>query len=401
VATTDVGAVHSSRVVWTAFVVAVFGFGVGFYGPGIYLVALHRSHGWPIATISLAITAHFLAGALLISVLPDVYRRFGAAATTASGAALAAAGAIAWTNAREVWQLVPALLLSGAGWSAMSGAALNLIVAPWFERDRAWAISTAFNGASIGGLLFAPLWTALIAHAGLEAAGAMVAFATVTVVSPLAWLVLRRAPPATASQGAPPMTRRALLGQPGFMTLSAAFALGMFVQIGLFAHLIARLEPAFGSTIAAFAISLVTLCAVLGRSLMVRLLDGHDRRLAAAANFLVQAVGTLLLAFGEAMAPLALGCVLFGLGVGNLVSLPPLIAQREFRPADVGTVVALVTAINQAVFAFAPVIFGGLRDATGAYPEAFLAGAVLQAVAAGIVVLGRRELDLRPFAERL
>src|ERR1051325_10877520 len=89
------------------------------------------------------------------------------------------------------------------------------------------------------------------------------------------------------------------------------------------------------------------------------------------------------------MAPLVLGCVLFGLGVGNLTSLPPLIAQREFRPADVGTVVALVTAINQAVFAFAPVIFGGLRDATGAYPTAFLAGAVLQAAAACIIVLGR------------
>ena len=132
-ATTDLGVVHGSRVVWTAFVVGMFGFGVGFYGPGIYLVALHRAHGWPIATISLAITAHFLTGALLITVLPDVYRRFGAAATTVSGAVLAAAGAIVWTNAQEVWQLVPALLLSGLGWSAMSGAALNLIVAPWFN----------------------------------------------------------------------------------------------------------------------------------------------------------------------------------------------------------------------------------------------------------------------------
>lgn len=367
----------------------MFGFGVGFYGPGIYLVALHRSHGWPIATISLAVTAHFLAGALLITVLPDVYRRFGTATTTVSGAVLAAAGAIAWTNARELWQLVPALLLSGAGWSAMSGAALNFIVAPWFARERPRAISTAFNGASIGGLLFAPLWTAMIAYAGLEAAGAMVAFATVTGVCPLAWIVLRRAPGATASKAAAPMTRRALLGQPGFVTLSAAFALGMFVQIGLFAHLIARLEPAFGPTIAAFAISLATLCAVLGRSLMGRLLDVHDRRLAAAANFLVQAVGTLLLAFGEGMAPLALGCVLFGLGVGNLTSLPPLIAQREFRPADVGTVVALITAINQAVFAFAPAILGGLREATGTYIEVFVAGAVLQGAAAGIIVLGR------------
>ena len=120
------------------------------------------------------------------------------------------------------------------------------------------------------------------------------------------------------------------------------------------------------------------------------LLGEHDRRLAAATNLLVQAAGTLLLAFGEGMAPLALGCVLFGLGVGNLTSLPPLIAQLEFRPADVGTVVALITAINQAVFAFAPAVFGALRDVSGAYVEVFLAGAVLQAVAAGIVVLGRR-----------
>ncbi|HZX88401.1 MAG TPA: MFS transporter [Reyranella sp.] len=386
----DLDGSHGRRVVWAAFVIAVFGWGVGFYGPGVYLAALNRSHGWPIATISLAITAHFLVSAVLITVVPDAYRRFGAASITVVGAVCTAAGAVAWTNAQEIWQIVPALLLSGVGWSAMSGAALNLIVAPWFERDRPKAISTAFNGASIGGLLFAPLWTALIAHAGLAAAGLLVALATVGVICPVAWAVLRRSPPGTASKAPPPTPRRALFGQPRFLTVSVAFALGLFVQIGLFAHLIARLEPAFGATIAALAISLATLCAVLGRTLMGWLLGDHDRRLAAAANLLMQATGTLLLAFSDRMAPLALGCVLFGLGAGNLTSLPPLIAQREFRPADAGTVVALVTAINQAVFAFAPAIFGGLREVTGAYIQVFVAGAVLQGAAAGIVVLGRR-----------
>jgi MFS family permease len=381
---------HAWRVVWAAFLVAMFGWGVGFYGPGVYLVALHRSHDWSIATISLAITAHFLVSAVLITALPDAYRRFGTASVTIAGAVCAAAGAVVWTSASQIWLLVPGLLLSGLGWSAMSGAALNLIVAPWFERDRPKAISMAFNGASIGGLLFTPLWTTLIAHVGLMAAGLTVAIATIVVICPLAWLILRRTAPGGAAKAAPPLPRRALLGQWRFLTLSAAFALGLFVQIGLFAHLIARLEPAFGATIAALAISLATLCAVLGRSLMGWLLGEHDRRLAAAANLLVQAAGTLLLAFGEGIASLALGCVLFGLGVGNLTSLPPLIAQREFRSADVGTVVALITAINQAVFAFAPAVFGAWRDVTGAYVEVFLAGAVLQAVAAGVVVLGRR-----------
>jgi MFS family permease len=381
---------HAWRVVWAAFVVAMFGWGVGFYGPGVYLAALHRVHGWSIATISLAITAHFLVSAVLITALPDAYHRFGVASVTIAGALCAAAGAVAWTGAPQIWLLVPALLLSGVGWSAMSGAALNLIVAPWFERDRPKAISMAFNGASIGGLLFTPLWTTLIAHVGLMMAGLAIALATVVVICPLAWLILRRTGPGSAANAAPPLPRRTLLGEWRFLTMSAAFALGLFVQIGLFAHLIARLEPAFGATIAALAISLATLCAVLGRSVMGWLLGEHDRRLAAAANLLVQAAGTLLLAFGEGMASLALGCVLFGLGVGNLTSLPPLIAQREFRPADVGTVVALITAINQAVFAFAPAVFGALRDVTGAYVGVFLAGAALQAVAAGVVVLGRR-----------
>ncbi len=377
------------RVVWTAFVVAVFGWGIGFSGPGVYLAALHRIHGWSISTISLAITGHFLVSAALIGWLPDAYRRFGVARVTIGGALLAAAGAVAWTNALEAWQLVPALMLSGAGWSAMSGAALNAMVAPWFGRDRPKAISVAFNGASVGGLLFTPLWSVLISDGGLPLAGSLVALAMIALVCPLVWRFLLPAP-GGASKAERPLPRRALLAHWGFATMSIAFALGMFAQIGLFAHLIARLEPDFGPAIAAFAISLVALCAVLGRTLLGWLLGEHDRRLAAAANFLMQAAGSILLALGDGMVPLAIGCVLFGLGVGNLNSLPPLIAQREFRAADVGTVVALTIAINQAVFAFAPAILGALRDLSGSYVMAFLGVAAFQGLAAAAVAWGRR-----------
>ncbi|MFZ5781284.1 MAG: MFS transporter [Pseudomonadota bacterium] len=254
-------------------------------------------------------------------------------------------------------------------------------------------MSTAFNGASVGGLLFTPLWAALIATVGLPTAGILVAVATVGVVCPLAWIFLRRQPRAEAAgdgTAAAPLSRRALARQPRFISLSTAFALGLFAQIGLFAHLISRLAPTFGDTIAALAVSLATLCAVIGRIVMGRVLGAHDRRVAAAANFAMQAAGSLLLAFGDGFPLLAAGCILFGLGVGNLTSLPPLIAQREFRPADVGMVVALVTAINQAVFAFAPVVFGALRDLGGSYIAAFLVAAIVQAVAAAIIAGGRR-----------
>lgn len=379
------------KVVWVAFVVATFGWGLGFYGPAIYLPTLHATHGWPISTISTAVTSHYLLSAALIAWLPEAYRRFGVARITIAGAVLAGVGAMAWANAQEPWQLIPALMISGTGWAATSGAALNAMVSPWFDRDRPKAMSMAFNGASMGGILFAPLWAVLISAFGLSQAAVTLGVAMIAVLCPLAFHYLRAPPAAADSHRAAPVSPRAVLvRQRAFVTISAAFALALFAQIGLFAHLIARLTPDFGPTVAAAAISLITLCAIFGRTLLGWLLADRDRRMATAANLGMQAADSLLLAFGDGVAPLGLGCVLFGLGVGNITSLPPLIAQREFGPADVGTVVALVIAINQAVFAFAPAIFGWLRDATASYVAAFVLAAAAQIVAALVVVSGRQ-----------
>ena len=231
----------------------------------------------------------------------------------------------------------------------------------------------------------------MISAVGLSRAALVIGIATAVAICPLAYCFLWHGPaPAAARHEHSPLSRAVLLRQRRFITISAAFALGLFAQIGLFTHLIARLAPDFGPVLAASAISLVTLCAVFGRSLLGWLLGERDRRVAAAVNLVMQAAGSLLLAVGSGAVPVAVGCILFGFGVGNLISLPPLIAQREFRPADVNTVVALVTAINQAVFAFAPAVFGWLRDSIDSYIAAFMLAAMAQLLAASAILGGRR-----------
>ena len=146
------------RVVWAAFAVAVFAWGVGFYGPSVFLHALHEAHGWPVSIISAAITCHFLLSAGIVARLPSIHRRFGLVAATRLGGVLAGVGVVAWAASPSPWLLFPAALLSGAGWALTSGAAINAMVAPWFDRKRPAALSMAFNGASVGGVLFAPLF---------------------------------------------------------------------------------------------------------------------------------------------------------------------------------------------------------------------------------------------------
>ena len=127
---------------------------------------------------------------------------------------------------------------------------------------------------------------------------------------------------------------------------------------------------------------------------------GAERRLVAGASYAVQVAGSLVLlaAGGENTALLLLGVVLFGSGIGNATSLPPLIAQAEYPAAAVQRVVSLIVAFGQASFAFAPAAFGllislapGLLGLPPGDPTLFFAAAALiQALAIGAILLGRR-----------
>jgi cyanate permease len=192
-----------------------------------------------------------------------------------------------------------------------------------------------------------------------------------------------------AQRPKPRLSRAEIVRTPRFLTISAAFALGLFAQIGLLAHLVVHLTPTIGLEHAGMLVSLATVCAVIGRTITGKWIGEHDRRFAAAINFAVQIGGVLLLIFSGGWVGLTLGCILFGLGIGNLTSLPPVIVQKEFDRADVVTVVALIIAINQGVFAFAPAIIGALRDATADYQLPFALIAMAQLLAAVIVLLGR------------
>jgi hypothetical protein len=174
-------------------------------------------------------------------------------------------------------------------------------------------------------------------------------------------------------------------------------ALGLFAQIGLIAHLFSLLQPALGSRDASLAAGMATVCAIAGRTLAGRFLPhGTNRRMIAAANHGVQACGCafLLVAAGTSVPLLLAGVLLVGAGIGNATSLPPLIAQAEFDETLVPRVVASITALSQATYAFAPAIFGALRDrsetagAAGPAPAVFAMAAAILAIAAGCYLAG-------------
>ncbi|HSW08114.1 MFS transporter [Aquabacterium sp.] len=406
-------------VVRGAFVLAAFGWGVGFYGLPVFLQAVVQRTGWPLTLVSAAMTLHFLAGALVITRLPRWHARVGVPATLVCGSVLTMAGLLGWALAWLPWQLFAAALLSGMGWVTMGAVAVNAVIAPWFVRTRPLALSRAYNGASIGGVLFSPLWVALIAGFGFAGAVAAVGLVTVVLMTALGRWVFAHTPQGLGQQPdgevAAPSAREAAVADhaalPGarlwrdraFQSLAFGMAAGLFAQIGLLAHLFSLLAPGLGAQHAGLVMGGATACAIAGRSAATRLLPRvGDRRIVAAAGYAVQALGSLLMlmADGVATGTMLLGIVLFGSGLGNATSLPPLIAQSDFARQDTARVVALVVAIAQASYAFAPALFGVLLSASAAAGQAsgsprstalfFIVAAGVQALAGAALLAGRR-----------
>src|SRR3954469_19646631 len=82
------------RIVVVCFLVATFGWGLGFYGQSVYLAELHRLHGWPASLISSATTFFYLLGAALVAFRSESVRALGPRNCLLGGVVALAAAAV-------------------------------------------------------------------------------------------------------------------------------------------------------------------------------------------------------------------------------------------------------------------------------------------------------------------
>lgn len=112
-----------------------------------------------------------------------------------------------------------------------------------------------------------------------------------------------------------------------------------------------------------------------------------------AVNIGAQGAALAAMAAWPSSAVLIAASLVFGLGVGNLITFPPLLARAEFGPRSFGTVFGIVGAATQAGVALGPGLMGVLHDALGSYQPALWCLVTLEALAAAAVLWGRARRD--------
>lgn len=383
------------RVVFACYLAAVFCWGYGLYGHGVYLAELNRLHGWPIALMGSATTAFYLLTSALVVFIPDAIQRLGPRRVMLIGAFCFVAAVAMTAYVSAIWQLYLAYFVMAFGAASMHVGAISNVVGLWFDRKRGLALSLALNGASSGGILITPALVLAIAHFGFADAMKGSAVLMAVLLLPVVALWIGRpgsavaAAPATATQ-ANAGTRREALRSLAFWSVAAPFAMALTAQVGFLVHQIAMLEPMLGRSQVGLTVATLTVAAILGRFGLGAYANRLDMRRFTAWSLVSQAAALIVIMLTGHPAAVFFACALFGLSAGNLLTLPALIIQREFAAASFGMLVGLTWAISQFTYSFGPGLLGVVRDATAGYgaPLAICSG--LELAAAALILLRPR-----------
>jgi MFS family permease len=379
------------RVVGACYLAALFCWGFGLYGHGVYLTELHRLHGWPTAWISLGVTGFYLLTAALVVFISDAIARLGPRRVMLAGACCFIAAVALLAQIDALWQLYLAYALMAVGAATMHVGSISNVVGLWFNHKRGLALSLALNGASSGGILITPVLVLAIAHYGFANAIIGSAALMTAVLLPAITLWIRQpamAPaPADAAPAATAWNRRSALRSFRFWSVAAPYAMALTAQVGFLVHQIAILEPVIGRAQAGFSVAALTVAAIAGRFGLGAFAARLDMRRFTAWSLASQAAALLAMTSTADTAALMFACAVFGLSAGNLITLPSLVIQREFEAASFGMLVGLVWAVTQFTYAFGPGILGVIRDVTGNYTAPLALCIALQVAAALLILL--------------
>ena len=389
------------RIVAVCLVAAVFANALGLFGAGVYLHALVEFKGWSTGAVSSSITLFYVTSALLLVPVGGIIGRAGPQAIFAAGAAALAAGVAAIGQVTEPWQTYVVFVVMGVGWACLSTTAVATTLAPWFERYQGRAVSIASLGASVGGMVGAPILIAGIAWLGFAATTAIAAALALAVVMPLALFVMKRRPQdlglfpdgavdvgRAAAGSAPSWNRRSALRTTALRSVMLGFGLGMMMQVGFITHQVTLLSPSLGAAGTSLTVSATAVTALLGRLMLARFADQVSARLTASVMMVIAAGALAMQALFPVPAVLVVGSVLMGLTIGNVTTLAPIIVRRKFGAASFGALYGVASCVIQLGMGLGPGFYGLLHDAFGGYRVPLLLAAAADLVAASVVSAG-------------
>ncbi|SCF35328.1 Sugar phosphate permease [Micromonospora viridifaciens] len=388
--------------------------------PSVLLHPLHAEFGWPLATISAAVSVNLMLYGLTAPFAAALMDRFGIRRVVAGALLLVALGSGLTVGMTTSWQLILCWgVLVGLGTGSMALAFVATVTGRWFVHRRGLVTGVLTAGGAAGQLIFLPLLAVLVRDHGWRMAALVVAVAALAVVPLVVWLlrehpadlglpaygaaeVVPPTPPAGGAAARAVGTLAAAARTRPFWLLAAGFAICGATTNGLVGtHFVpAAHDHGMPETTAAGLLALVGVFDIVGTVASGWLTDRVDSRLLLGAYYALRGASLLVLPglFAGTTEPSMLVFVVF-YGLDWVATVPPTVALcREHFGVSGAVVFGWVFAAHQVGAAVAATGAGLVRDQLGDYAVAWYAAGTLSIGAAGLSLLLRRPSGEAPVA---
>ena len=399
------------RVVAGCFWILVINAGLAFYGLAVYLNAFSKEQGWALGSISLSVTIFFVVGGLTGLVAARLIDRFDVRHVMALGAVIAGGSLALVGQVDQQWQLYAIYVLFAIGYAFAGLVPTTTVVTRWFHRRRSMALSIASTGLSVGGILVTPVAKRFIDQNGLSSTTPWLGLLFVVGIVPVAYLLVRPDPEvdgyapdgerlaadhvhvdaAGTEYGAATATRYYK-----FITYGYVLALGS--QVGGIQQLVKLVEDRTTAGTAQFAITALAATSVIARLIGGRLAESVPLTGFTASLAALQGVALVGIAVSSQTWLLFVWIVLFGMTVGNILMLQPLLIAERFGVRDYPKIYGRSQAIGIAGVAGGPLLIGYLYDAFGSYRWPYTIAAALCGVGAFVIAQAGPTVDVDPEA---
>jgi sugar phosphate permease len=379
--------------------------------PAVLIHPLEAEFGWSRTAISSAASLNLLSYGFMAPVGGWLLDRFGARRVLLWCLASIAAGVTGTVFVRELWQFV---LL----WGVVLGVATGLtpplsvsVASRWFIARRGLALGILTNANAAGQVIFLPVLMALIVSHGWRYAIMLIA-ATAVLLLPPVWLWLRDYPaeiglePYTDGKTYPTRTEHSVqahgpahsspfsstvdvMKTSTFWLLSGSFFVCGMTSNGLVGiHMIPHaIERGIPEVTAATAIGIMGAASFVGTIFAGWLCDRIDARKVLSAAYLFRAISLLVLPYVTASFGLFVFAVLYGLDWFATGPSTSAIIAKSFGQERVGVIFGLVFVSHQIGGALAAIGAAWIYSYFGEYYYAFLGGAAMALLAAGLALM--------------
>ncbi|MCC6947387.1 MAG: MFS transporter [Bradyrhizobiaceae bacterium] len=362
--------------------------GFVFYNLPVLLDAFVTQHGFAVATVSNATAAFFLAAGFAGLIAGQFVDRFDSRYIIMASATMASLALLCIGLLREPWQLFAFYIVFGLAYGGCGLVPTTTIIARWFERRRAMALSISSTGLSLGGVVLTPVAAFLVVKLGLAGAAPWMALALFLGVVPATLFVVRATPAAmgllpdgatrhegsaAAARASASMPLAEVWRSRYFYAVAATFLFGLGAQVGGIAHVYRIANTRVDTETAAVAVACLAISSLTGRLVAGWLLSRVSSRAMTIALLIIQAVALVCLAYAWTGPAVIASVAMFGLTAGSMLMMQPLLLAEAFGVENYGRVYSVSQLVGVFGYAIGPSLVGAIYHASGGYALALLA----------------------------